>query len=116
MALFSKKQKNTEKTTTTQEKGTLLRPVAILRPRVTEKSFRMAQQNQYAFDMNDKISKQEAVKQIESIYGVTVVRSQTVRRIHKKPNLRGKAGKSAIEKKIIVTVVKGQSIDITGKA
>ena len=121
MALFNRKQQTVSKTTSqTKSDGSLThKPArfgAVLRPRVTEKAFRVAEHNQYVFDIDRSVSKQEAAKQIAALYGVTVVRSQVVRTKGVKPSLRGLAGGSVSYKKIIITVAKGQQIDITGKA
>lgn len=121
MALFAKKQQTVSGAASqAKSQGSIARKPArfgaVLRPRVTEKAFRVAEHNQYVFDIDRSVSKQEAAKQIAAMYGVTVVRSQVVRNKRAKPSLRGLAGGLVSHKKIIVTIAKGQHIDITGKA
>jgi large subunit ribosomal protein L23 len=123
MALFTKKTDTKKADTETKKVPAVQKTIhtkqfvsVLLRPRVTEKSFRIAKQNQYVFDVNKNISKQEAAKQIAKQYGVTVIRSQAVRGEEIKPHYRGKLAGKTQNKKVIVTIAKGQHIDMTGKA
>ena len=124
MALFTKKTNTKAKTVpSVKQVSAIQEPTSskqfisvLLRPRVTEKSFRIADQNQYVFDINTKTSKQEAAKQIAKQYGVTVIRSQVVNSQTRKPHYKGKMAGMVRGRKIIVTVAKGQRIDMTGKA
>lgn len=83
----------------------------LLRPIVTEKTTRLGQVNQYAFEVAITANKPEIRKAVKAVYGVmpTDVR---VMRILGKP-VRTRAGKSRRSdwRKAIVTLKKGDRID-----
>lgn len=83
-------------------------------PLITEKTFLLSQQGQYVFAVNPSMSKIEAKKEIEKLYNVSVVSVRTLREKKSKGSFRGISGKTRIQKKVIVNLKKGQSIDITG--
>lgn len=113
MALFTKKIKEEKSPTGVQARGVILRSV-LLRPHTTEKSLRNAIHRQYTFVMRAHVSKQEAAKEIEALYGVHVIDSTVTVRMGTKPHFRGVLGSSTRTKKITVTLAPGEHIDITG--
>lgn len=87
---------------------------ALRQPLITEKTFMLSQQGQYVFLTDPRISKLEAKKEIEKMYNVSVVSIRTLQ--EKKPSgkFRGIEGTMKKQKKVIVNLKKGQTIDITG--
>jgi large subunit ribosomal protein L23 len=88
----------------------------LVRPIITEKMTRLGQVNQYAFEVAMTANKLEIRKAVEAVYGVTptVVR---VMRIYGKP-VRSRAGMSrrSTWRKAIVTLKKGDRIDMFANA
>ncbi len=121
MALFNKKDEVKKDSSKTAKHASVSSTTPIVRSvvkgaHVTEKSLRISSQHQYVFDVDPKISKQEAAKEIEKMYNVQVVRSQAVNKTTHKARFRGAMGGKVITKKVIVTLAKGQHIDMTGNA
>lgn len=84
----------------------------LKRPLITEKAIDLNQGSQYTFEVARGANKVEVKKAVESIFGVHVinVRSLNVRgRIRK---YRGKKGKTPDWKKAIVTLKKGEKIEV----
>ena len=84
----------------------------IIAPNVTEKSTSLSEFNKVVFKVNKGASKKAIKKSIEKIFKVNVIKINTI-------NLKGKTklvkNKKAFKpgfKKAIVTLKKGQSIDL----
>ena len=84
----------------------------ILSPIVTEKSTSLSEQNKVTFKVHNHASKKSIKKNIEKIFKVNVIRVNTVKKKAKTKIIRGKIGKKKGYKKAIVTLKKGQSIDL----
>ena len=84
----------------------------ILRPVVSEKSYAGLDGNQYTFLVGADASKTEIKQAVESIWSVQVLRVNTLNRKGKKTRWRYTYGKRADEKRAIVTLAEGDSIDI----
>ncbi len=85
----------------------------ILSPVVTEKSTNLSEQNKIVFKVPRKSNKKNLKKNLEKIFKVNVIK---VNIINKQPRLkitRGRKVKVKGYKKAIVTLKKGQSIDLT---
>ena len=85
----------------------------ILSPVVTEKSTNLSELNKIVFKVPDGANKKNLKKNIEKIFKVNVVK---VNIINKKSILkftRGRNSRVKGFKKAIVTLKKGQSIDLT---
>ena len=84
----------------------------ILFPLVTEKSTNLSEQNKVAFKVPSKANKKNIKNNIEKIFKVNVVK---INIINKKIELRLPEEKSKVSgfKKAIITLKKGQSIDLT---
>lgn len=83
----------------------------ILRPVVSEKSYDLVAQNRYTFEVDKRASKPEIADAIQSIFGVTVEKVNTMNVAGKPRRLRFRAGKTRSWKKAIVTVKDGDSIE-----
>jgi large subunit ribosomal protein L23 len=88
----------------------------LRRPVVTEKSnFQSAKLGQYAFEVGKKATKAQIKQAVETLFGVHVVRVNVLNA----PSKKGRRGRgrrllvrSAGYKKAIVTLAKGQTIDV----
>src|SRR5579875_1656512 len=86
----------------------------ILRPVVSEKSYGLLDQGVYTFVVAPDANKIEIRQAVESIFGVNVVKVNTLNRAGKRKRNRGKAtyGKRSDTKRAVVTLATGQSIPI----
>ena len=85
----------------------------IISPIVTEKSTNLSEQNKIVFKVPRQSNKTNLKKNIEKIFKVNVVK---VNIINKKPRIkltRGRKVKMKGYKKAVITLKKGQSIDLT---
>jgi large subunit ribosomal protein L23 len=84
----------------------------LVKPHVSEKAARLAQQGVYVFDVSLDAEKVAIRKAVESLYKVQVTSVHTVRHAGK-PVYRGRrAGARKAWKKALVTLAKGQSISL----
>jgi large subunit ribosomal protein L23 len=87
----------------------------IKKPIVTEKATSLNEKGQYAFEVERTANKVEIKKEIEKLYGVTVVGISTIRSQGKLKSRFTKTGavtgRRASSKKAIVTVKEGDIID-----
>ena len=84
----------------------------ILSPVVTEKSTNLSEQNKIIFKVPSKSNKKNLKKNIEKIFKITVVKINIINKKSRKKITRGKKVKIAGYKKAIITLKKGQSIDL----
>ena len=86
----------------------------IIRPVVSEKSYTLLDQGVYTFVVSPDANKVEIRHAVESIFGVNVVKVNTLNRPGKRKRNRGKAtfGKRADTKRAVVTLATGQTIPI----
>lgn len=86
----------------------------IIRPVVSEKSYALLDQGVYTFVVAPNANKIEIRQAVESIFGVNVVKVNTLNRQGKRKRNRGKAtfGKRSDTKRAVVTLATGQSIPI----
>ena len=85
----------------------------ILSPIVTEKSTNLSEQNKIVFKVPKKSNKNNLKKNIEKIFKVNVVKVNIINKQSRKKITRGKKVKIIGYKKAIITLKKGQSIDLT---
>ena len=85
----------------------------ILSPIVTEKSTTLSDQNKIVFKVPDNANKKNLKKNIEKIFKVTVTKINIINKQNRKKITRGKKVKVQGYKKAIITLKKGQSIDLT---
>ena len=92
----------------------MLNPYEIIkRPYMTEKSERDRKEfNKYTFEVDIKANKCEIKKAVEHLFNVKVKKVNVIKLHGKKRTLRFQTGKRPDRKKAIVTVEKGQTIDI----
>ena len=85
----------------------------ILSPMVTEKSTNLSEQNKVVFKVPKKANKVNLKKNIEKIFKVNVTKINIINKQSRTKITRGKKIKVAGYKKAIITLKKGQSIDLT---
>ena len=85
----------------------------ILFPVVTEKSTNLSVQNKIVFKVPNKSNKKNLKKNIEKIFKVNVVKVNIINKQVRTKTTRGKKVKVPGYKKAIITLKKGQSIDLT---
>ena len=85
----------------------------ILSPFVTEKSTNLSDQNKIIFKVPNKTNKINLKKNIEKIFKVNVTKINIINKQSRKKIVRGKKVKVMGHKKAIITLKKGQSIDLT---
>jgi large subunit ribosomal protein L23 len=85
----------------------------ILAPHITEKSTNMSEQNKIVFKVPLKANKNNLKKNIEKIFKVNVTKINIINKKSKIKITRGRKVKVSGFKKAIVTIKKGQNIDLT---
>ena len=85
----------------------------IIAPVVTEKSTNISEQNKIIFKVPVKANKKNLKKSIEKIFKVNVIKINIINKQSRKKMVRGRRVKISGYKKAIITLKKGQSIDLT---
>ena len=85
----------------------------IISPNVTEKSTALSEFNKIVFKVDKGANKKSIKKSIEKIFKVNVIKINTINMKGKTKVVKGKESKKKNYKKAIVTLKKGQSIDLT---
>jgi large subunit ribosomal protein L23 len=88
----------------------------VIRPVVSEKSYASYDDNVYTFVVAPDANKIEIKKAVESIFGVKVTRVNTLNRQGKRKRNRrtGDWGQRASQKRAVVTLAAGDTIEIFG--
>ncbi len=86
----------------------------VLRPVVSEKSYGLLESNVYTFVVHPDASKPEIHDAVQAIFGVNVLKVNTLNRKGKSTRNRrtGKVGKRADTKRALVTLAAGDSIEL----
>ena len=85
----------------------------IISPIVTEKSTNLSEQNKIVFKVSNKANKKNLKKNIEKIFKVDVTKINIINKKTRIKNTRGRKVKVTGYKKAIITLKKGQNIDLT---
>ena len=85
----------------------------ILSPIVTEKSTNLSEQNKIVFKVPNSSNKEIIKKNIEKIFKVNVTKVNIINKQSRNKISRGRKVKVKGYKKAIITLKKGQSIDLT---
>ena len=86
---------------------------AIRHPIITEKATILSEQNKTVFKVHNKANKKSIKKNIEKIFKVNVVKVNIINQKSKQKIKKGKKSTKSGYKKAIITLKKGQSIDLT---
>jgi large subunit ribosomal protein L23 len=84
----------------------------ILSPTITEKATSLSQYNKIVFKVHTGSNKKNIKKSIEKIFKVNVIKINTINYKSKTKVVRGRKSKKSGFKKAIVTLKKGQNIDL----
>ena len=85
----------------------------VLSPLVTEKSTNLSEQNKIVFRVPSNANKKNLKTNIEKIFKVNVTKINMINKKNRVKLTRGRKVKVPGFKKAIVTLKKGQSIDLT---
>ena len=85
----------------------------ILSPMITEKSTNLSNQNKLVFKVPNESNKINLKKNIEKIFKVNVTKINIINKQARTKLTRGRKIKVSGYKKAIITLKKGQSIDLT---
>lgn len=86
----------------------------IIKPVITEQSMEATEEKKYVFQVAIDANKVEIKKAVEEIFGVKVVRVNTLTVKPKTKRVRYVAGKTRSWKKAIVTLAEGDTIEVFG--
>ena len=86
---------------------------SILNPLVTEKSTNLSEMNKVVFKVKSSANKRSVKKNIEKIFKVNVVKVNIINKQRRFKTVKGRKIKVQGYKKAIVTLKKGQNIDLT---
>ena len=86
---------------------------SILSPVVTEKSTKLSEINKVVFKVNSLADKRSVKRSIEKIFKVNVIKINIINKQRRIKTVRGRKVKVQGYKKAIVTLKKGQNIDLT---
>ena len=84
----------------------------VIRPVVSEKSYAGLEQNTYTFLVDHKANKTEIKEAIQQIWNVRVTSVNTMNRKGKVKRTRFGAGKRPDQKRAVVTLAAGDTIEI----
>jgi len=84
----------------------------IISPTITEKATFLSEQNKIVFKVHRGAKKNTIKNSIEKIFKVNVIKVNTINYKGKSKIVRGRKTKKSSYKKAIITLKKGQSIDL----
>ena len=84
----------------------------IVSPAITEKATSLSEFNKVVFKVHKGANKKSIKKSIEKIFKVNVIKINTINLKGKTKLVRGKKSHKPAYKKAIITLKKGQSIDL----
>ena len=85
----------------------------IISPTITEKATSLSEFNKLIFKVNKGANKKAIKKSIEKLFKVNVIKINTINLRAKTKIVRGKKAYKSGYKKAIVTLKKGQNIDLS---
>ena len=86
---------------------------SIRQPIITEKATILSEQNKTVFKVHEGANKESIKKNIEKLFKVNVIKVNIINTKTKRKMKQGKASFKSGYKKAIVTLKKGQNIDLT---
>jgi large subunit ribosomal protein L23 len=123
MAIFKKKAESSAKevkapavkaakVTKKTESALGSRVNALVRPHITEKAALLAEKGTYVFEVSASTNKIEIAKAVSTLYGVTPVRVNIINLPRTNVVVRGKSGTKSGVRKALVTLAKGDKIEL----
>ena len=110
-----KKQKKAKKRNLKAHEAHLVNKV-LVRPKISEAVMNQQMLGKYVFEVSKEVKKSEIAKAVESMYGVNVVKVNTLNYKPKAHGFRGRTGMKSGFKKAIVTLKQGESIEMFKEA
>jgi len=93
------------------------RILSVLRaPRISEKSAKLAEYNQYVFEVAPNATKSDVKAAVEQLFDVSVLSVNMANIKGKLKLFRFRAGRKADVRKAYVRLAEGQTIDVAAKA
>ena len=93
------------------------RLLGVLRaPRISEKSARLAESNQYVFEVASTATKADVKAAVEQLFSVKVEAVNVVNAKGKTKTFRFRSGRRSDLRKAYVRLAEGQSIDVMAQA
>lgn len=86
----------------------------LLAPVVSEKSYRLLDENKYTFLVRPDANKTQIKQAVEEVFGVKVTTVNTINRAGKRKRTRYGFGRRKDTKRAVVSLVEGDRIDIFG--
>ena len=86
---------------------------SIRHPIITEKATILSEQNKTVFKVHEDANKKTIKKNIEKLFKVNVIKINIINKQRRLKLIRGKKVKVPGFKKAIITLKKGQNIDLT---
>lgn len=84
----------------------------LLAPIVTEKAYALSESRKYVFRVTPGATKRSVAQAVGQIYGVSVQKVNMMIKKQQNTKFRGISGTTRSQKKAIVTIAKGESIDL----
>ena len=84
----------------------------LIKPLITEKSTMLIQDNKYTFRVEPRANKTQIKQAVENIFKVKVEKVNTINVKGKKKKVRNIPGRTSDTKKAIITLKKGDKIEI----
>ncbi|NQU83160.1 MAG: 50S ribosomal protein L23 [Parcubacteria group bacterium] len=84
----------------------------LIRPIISEKVTKLGEINQYVFEIAPRANKSEVKKAIKNVYGVMPIKIRVIKTLGKKVRFGKNLGRLKDRKKAIITLKKGESIQI----
>lgn len=119
MSIFKKTTKKSSPKVTGNKKkvespsSSVIKEVVLIRPYIKEKSAILAdEQGTYSFEVAPRANKIKIAKAVANIYGVTPIRVNIVNLPSVRVFKRGKNGVKAGTRKALVTLKKGEKIEL----
>lgn len=85
----------------------------LVRPVITEKAMKAGENGQVVFEVSKDATKPAIKEAVEAVFGVEVKAVNTLNQKGKVKFFRGRKGVRSDVKKAIITLAKGQTIDVT---
>lgn len=99
-----------------KKQGSLIEDIrlydVIEKPVITEKSTYAAEQHKVVFQISPSASKTDVRKAVEALFAVQVEKVNTIKTKGKIKRFRGRTGQRSDQRKAIVTLKEGQTIDL----
>ncbi len=113
MAKLTKKTEKAENTEVVNSASVPNYSFSIIKPRISEKSGKLAQSGKYVFLVNNSANKIEVKKAVEKNYKVHVTQVNIINNKAKSVNFGRFNGKRSPFKKAVVTLKKGETLETT---